>query len=187
MFLKLTLPWGYKIAATFSRVQKVVGVNSDVGGPGHILMWDFDDCPIDNVLASLRETMLDKKLGPVWLFRTAEDSDHFHAFCLNVYTFPQALSIVAGTEGVCWDYVKWSALRGRFTLRVGPKEGAIPHQIAYLKSPTEPDLQWPDMRSFVEYETLRKGVEHYGEKPERVRGRIGRMVRPVGHRLRLHL
>lgn len=162
MFRKLMLPRGYKLAFTFSRVQKARGVNSNIGAAGHVLMWDFDGIPMGEVFDSLTYEQKKRDLGPIWVFCTGKGKDHYHAFCLNVHTFQQAISIVSGTLGVCWDFVKWSALRGRFTLRVGPKQGEIPFQVAFLASPVKQDVEWYDLRSFVDYETLWEGIEAHG-------------------------
>ena len=52
MILRLYLGH-FKFTFTIGQVEQVIGVNSGIKGGGHILMWDFDNSTLKQVISEL--------------------------------------------------------------------------------------------------------------------------------------
>ena len=103
------------------RVQEIHGICSNLPSGRHVLMWDFDDVSREEVERALKEARWQFDLPAVRVVQTAERG--FHAYCFRDFDFPTAVSIVAGTRHVDWNFIKMSVLRGFFTLRFSEKKG----------------------------------------------------------------
>jgi len=63
---------------TFScaRITKVVGVNSELADGNHILMWDFDDVPLDEVQDALMRVQTRYFLSEIVILETRKDKSY---------------------------------------------------------------------------------------------------------------
>jgi hypothetical protein len=152
MIKRLTLGH-YKLTLTFARIAKVIGVNSQLEDGNHILMWDFDEVPLDDVCDSLRRVQSRYFLSAIHVLRTKEPH-HYIAYCFSVKEWRVACEIVAATPYVDWQFFRFGVYRGRFTLRVTPKGNREIKFVTRLEGYCLPDCKPQDLKSWVRYETL---------------------------------
>jgi hypothetical protein len=143
----------YRLTLTFARIAKVIGVNSELENGRHILMWDFDDVPLDVVMLGLRLVQVRYHLSDIHICRTKEP-DNYIAYCFSSQEWRVACEIVAQTRNVDWQFFRFGVYRGHFTLRVTPKGDRQIRFATRLASYYEPDCKPEDLKSWVRYETL---------------------------------
>jgi hypothetical protein len=148
----------WKFTFTMARVIDVVGVNSRLPDGKHILMWDFDDVPLENVLKSLRTTQRRYKLPKIYVLNSG-NSNHWMAFCFDRREWSEAYGIVASTRYIDMGFLKYAVVRGHFTLRVSPKEGRRPHLVQVINSKHAEKAHVRELKSWVKYETLANSEE----------------------------
>lgn len=134
-------------------VVDVVGVNSKISDIEHILMWDFDDIPLDLVLGSLQRIQKEFGLSNIYVLETKKDRNHI-AYCFQRHVWEITIKIIASTKYVDMNFFKYGVYRGKFTLRVSPKCGRKPFLKAVLTSKVPENVKIPDLWSWVKYETL---------------------------------
>lgn len=152
MIWRLTLG-RIRLTLTAARIAKVIGVNSELEEGRHILMWDFDGVPIDDVRLALRRVQTRYFLSDIHLCRTREP-DNYIAYCFSSQEWRTACEIVAQTPFVDWNFFRFGVYRGHFTLRVSPKNDRQIKLVERLEGYTSPDCSPPDLKSWTRYETL---------------------------------
>jgi len=142
---------------TFScaRITKVIGVNSELKDGNHIIMWDFDDVPLDNVRYALRVVQTRYWLSEIIILKTKEP-DSYNAWCFTSVSWEKAIEVVAATAFVDWGFFRYSVWRYHFTLRTSPKNGRDSKVVARLEGYELPTAKIEDLKYWIEYET-RKG------------------------------
>ena len=142
-----------RLTLTIARIAKVIGVNSELEDGRHILMWDFDDVPLDVVVESLKKVQARYLLSDIHICRTKEPHNYI-AYCFSSQEWRTACEIVAQTPNVDWQFFRFGVYRGHFTLRVTPKGD---RQIVFatrLGGYSLEDCKPEDLKSWVRYETL---------------------------------
>jgi hypothetical protein len=142
-----------KLTITLSPVIDVIGINSLLPDGNHILMWDFDEVPLSFVKKALRVQQLMHMLPQIRILETQKDRGYI-AYCLTRCPFNKAIEIIAATQYICFNFLKWGVFRKRFTLRISHKHGRTPHLIHVLDSNIIEDVLIGELSSFVKYETL---------------------------------
>jgi hypothetical protein len=143
----------WKFTFTFAQVTDVIGVNSKLKDGNHILMWDFDDTPLDAVVLVLDEVRKQCRLPKIYILNTGKQN-HYIAYCFARYHWRYAFGIVASTPLVDWNFLKYAAVRGHFTLRVSPKNGRKIKLVRILESQRPENVSVKELKSWVKYETL---------------------------------
>jgi len=138
---------------SIATVVRTVGVNSYLEDGRHILMWDFDDIPLEDVKQALRIVQCRYFLSDIHIFETRE-GENYCAYCFTAVDWRRAVEILASTNFADMKYLKWCLFRGRFTLRVAPKMGRQSHKITTLEGYQLPDVTVDDLKSWVIYETM---------------------------------
>jgi hypothetical protein len=146
----------WKFTFTFAQVTDVIGVNSILPDGNHILMWDFDDVPLSFIAQVLRVKQEDYALPKIYILNTGLPNHHI-AYCFTRMPWRHAFGIVASTPYVDWNFIKYAAVRGHFTLRVSPKNGRKPKLVLTLDSVIPETADIKELRSWVKYETLANG------------------------------
>jgi len=152
MIKRLTLG-NYRLTLTAARIAKQIGVNSKLENGRHVLMWDFDDVPLDKVLQGLRTVQSRYLLSDIHICRTKEPHNYI-AYCFSSQEWRTACEIVAQTASVDWQFFRFGVYRGHFTLRVTPKNDRQINLAARLEGYCLPDCRPEDLKSWVRYETL---------------------------------
>jgi len=142
-----------RITFTIATVVDVLGVNSKLPDGKHILMWDFDKQPLEQVRTALMDTMFQFKLPKVYILKTSEPNNYI-AYCFKRCDWATARAIVGMTKGIDEAFYKWAVFRKRFTLRVGAKLGITPKFADMIYSMYDEDATIEELRSWVKYETL---------------------------------
>jgi hypothetical protein len=143
----------HRLTLTFARIGKVIGVNSNLENGRHILMWDFDDVPLDVVADSLRRVQSRYLLSDIHICRTKEPHNYI-AYCFSSQEWRTACEIVASTGNVDWQFFRFGVYRGHFTLRVTPKSDRRIVFATSIDGHSLPDCKPEDLKSWVRYETL---------------------------------
>jgi len=136
-----------------ATVIKIVGVNSYLDGGSHILMWDFDDVPLEDIKHSLRIVQNRYFLSDIYILETKEN-ENYCAYCFTATDWRTAVEILAATNYLDMKYLKWCLFRSRFTLRVSPKLDRVSHCVYVLTGFQLPDASVADLKSWVIYETM---------------------------------
>jgi len=143
-----------RITFTLARIAKVIGVNSQLDDDRHILMWDFDDVPLEKVVAALNVVKNRYLLSSIYILETKKETNYI-AYCFTALDWRRVVEIIAQTEHIDWNFFKYGVYRGRFTLRVTPKDGRTPKFKCLLEGFVLPDCSDSDLHSWVKYETLK--------------------------------
>jgi len=141
----------YRIALSIGKVTDVEGINSNVVGGGHIVMWEFDITDYGEVWAALKTAQIEWNLPTITIARSHPDGG-FHAYCFPWVTWLQSLSIVASTAHVDEAYINLCAMRNHWTLRITDKGQGAPQYLAMIPSAVEPLCSFLDLASHVKYE-----------------------------------
>jgi len=138
----------WRFTLTFAPVVNVIGVNSKLPGDKHIIMWDFDDIPLDTVAAELEIVQLIYELPNIYILSSGAPN-HYIAYCFHRCKWRDSIEIVAATPSVDASFFKYGVYREHWTLRVSPKEGRKP-QLAYtLKSQKRETANISELNSWV--------------------------------------
>lgn len=152
MILKLRI--GHiRITFTIATVVDVLGVNSKLPDGNHILMWDFDNTQLKDVIYALKEVQQANYLPKIYILKTSEP-DNYIAYCFHKCTWQDARAIVGVTRLIDENFFKWGVFRKRFTLRVGAKLGIRPKLVHVIDSMIWETADVEELRSWVKYETL---------------------------------
>jgi hypothetical protein len=163
MILKLRIGH-WRITFTFAQVTDVIGVNSKLPNGNHILMWDFDNTPLNDIRIALTLIQAEYNLPNIYILKTSEP-DNYIAYCFDSTPWNLARAIIGCTPLIDENFFKWAVFRRRFTLRVGAKAGVMPHIVAVLRSIIEETATIEELRSWVRYETL---DAHHNQSVHRV-------------------
>jgi PhoPQ-activated pathogenicity-related protein len=118
-------------------------------------MWDFDGVPLKEVENALSLVQHKYALPDIYIFNGGKQ-DSYMAYCYERLPWRKALSIVLDTPHVDYNFIKYSAFREKFTLRVSPKCGRWVHAVKILKSRYPETATVRDLQDWVIYETLTK-------------------------------
>ncbi len=143
-----------RITFTIARITKVIGVNSNLEDGSHILMWDFDDVPLEDVKIELKKVQTRYFLSDIYILETRPKTNYI-AYCFSSQCWRRAVEIVASTNLVDYQFFRFGVYRSHFTLRVTKKDGRIPKLVSTLEGFELPNCEPPDLTSWVRYETLR--------------------------------
>jgi len=145
----------WRFTFTLYQITDITGVNSLLPDGNHILMWDFDDVPLEIVQSELGIIQSIYDLPTIYILNTGKPN-HYIAYSFAKCTWRLTVEILAATPHICEDYFKWGVFRKRFTLRVTPKEGRKPKLVALLYSKTPEDVNVSELTSWVK-DTLSAG------------------------------
>ena len=152
MIIKLTI-FNWRFTFSCAPITKIIGVNSILPNGNHILMWDFDDITLNNVVAALLITQRTYNLPTIYIMETKKDKNYI-AYCFKEVTWRKTIEIITYTKGVDYNFIKYGIYRNKFTLRVSPKCGRKPKLVYKLFSDEPEDVKIKDLKSWVQYETI---------------------------------
>jgi len=140
---------------TIARTAKVIGVNSQLDDGRHILMWDFDEATLDEVVEALSRVQTRYALSEVYILQT-KYPDHHIAYCFTALDWQRVAEVIVSTAYVDMNFFKYGVYRGHFTLRVTAKDGRVPQLVLTLPGWEPSNCGIDDLESWVRYETLRR-------------------------------
>lgn len=145
-----------RVGLSIARVTNVEGVNSLLDNGKHVLMWDFDNTTLPEVNHALYRVQLRYKLSSIFIFETKPETNYI-AYCFTALPFLEACSIISATHGVDNYFFRFGVYRGKFTLRVSPKNDRHIKYAMILPSELPSNCWMQDLKRFVKYETLKSG------------------------------
>ena len=143
----------WRFSLNVVHVTDVAGVNSILPDGKHILMWDFDEVSLEEVKKALAEVAIKYKLPNIYILNSGLPN-HYMAYCFKRVSWQKAVEILAATKHICTTYLRFGVFRGKFTLRITPKDGRRIRLVCVLESPWPEDVSIDELDSFVRYETL---------------------------------
>jgi len=158
MIIKVKIgPWLFK--GLIAYTERVAGYNSTLRNGDHILMWDFDDLPLEDVVVEIGQIIQYFRLPCAEIFDTGK-SNHWHVVIRKRVPWWLARHIVAAAEHVDKSFFLYGIWRNYFTLRFSAKNGRQPRLVMVVPGCTEPDVSWDEICSFDEYVTQRGKRKH---------------------------
>lgn len=135
----------------FSHTQTLRGVTNKIGKDKYFLMWDLENCTLQEATKSLLR--IQNKYGLSDIFIVSDRDMSYRAYCYNIVNFKRFLMILCDTEYIDWNFIRWSVVRGEATLRTCRKQNR-PQQrlVSVLQSYSMPILK--DLKNVV-YDTGR--------------------------------
>lgn len=98
------------------RTKKQIAINSRTEDSKHILIWDFDNIDLFDVLESLNKTQGFHGLGCIYIIK----SNHgFNAFCLDKFFVKHAHNIKYYTRWSDFRHTESGYKKGLWCLRLG--------------------------------------------------------------------
>lgn len=103
-----------------SSTQRLFGITNKIGKDKYFILWDIENCTLDECLKSLGRIQLRHHLGEIFI--TSDKERSFHAWCYNIVSFRKFLSIICDTKYCDWNFIRWSVARGQATIRTSQKK-----------------------------------------------------------------
>jgi hypothetical protein len=146
----------FRIWLSIRKVTKMQGICSNLEDGNHILLFDFDSSTLAEALRSLMKVQSDFDLAPISILQTRQDEGYI-AYCFCRKPFRDCIAILCQTEGVDWNFIRLSCIRGYITLRISPKRGVKPKLVAHLSSRTPEQATIEELVRAIDYETSYEG------------------------------
>lgn len=114
------LGYRFTLVATIKKLVTVNGIDSIVDEKlnTHILLWDFDAVPLDDIIESLTIVQLKYILPRIRILQTKRG---YHAYCFAERSYSETLRILSSTQYADDNHFKIGVMRGYWTLRITPK------------------------------------------------------------------
>lgn len=144
------------LTVNFAHVQTLEGMTSLQPNGKHIILWDIEDCTLEECKETLRKVQASYNLSDIYIVSDAERS--YRAFCYLQVDFKTYLKILLDTEYLDEIFFDYTVRRGRATLRTSKKKGR-PKQKIMCVLWSYPILIPKDKVEKVTYDT---GVEKEG-------------------------
>lgn len=103
-----------------SSTQRLYGITNKIGKDKYFILWDMEDCTLEECLNELNKIQYIHSLGEIFI--TSDHERSFHAWCYNIVNFRKFLSIVCDTKYCDWNFIRWSVVRGQATIRTSQKK-----------------------------------------------------------------
>lgn len=140
-----------------SRTQTLEGMTSLQPDGKHIVMFDLDDCNLEEALHELKRVQNEHSLADIFVY--SDKIGSYRVVCWNHISFWEYMNILTSLPEsmVDYDFFWWTANRGKATLRTINKHDRPPQKlVAVLESYPHPE---PEIVQKVDYDT---GVEKLG-------------------------
>ena len=147
--------FGHRIVFYNRKVHYVTGVNSKLKDDLHICMLDIDEANIIDLIIEVQRLQKKYKLGYTTIYNTGRKNS-YHVYFWNKLEFLKALSIACDCDMIDSNYIKFSAIRGNFTLRITDKKNRSIQAVMGVGSEFQSDVTPKDLESFTSYETAYK-------------------------------
>lgn len=153
--MRINLPFRCQLRVYASRLAKRTGACSKIPErlDEHILMWDFDDVSLADVIMSLKFIQGHYTLPPIYIIETSPN--RFHAYSFVAMSFRLVAMILLATPFIDEKYVRLGVARGYFTLRISERQDEQ-FRLARILGSDIPEVN-PKLITMNEYLTSNRG------------------------------
>ena len=135
------------------RWTTVDGINSKLADGNHILMLDLDGVGLEEIRDAYSWWVLDRGLSRGYVVRSSPS--HYQMYFLTRLDWRQAMEWAWSAPLVDYQFLRFSAQRGHFTLRITEKGGSpTPQGVTTIESDSREDVAISELESFTRYETI---------------------------------
>jgi len=103
----------------FKRWARTKGIKSSVGIDRHVLFVDIDNMNLQNLVEKIKQLDEVYRFGDVYIFKTHEDSMHWHVFCPSIFSTREIVEIIAQFN---LEYIPYGLKNCGWVLRILPKD-----------------------------------------------------------------
>ena len=143
--------------AMVAKTQTLEGVTSAQKDGSHVVMWDLENCSLEQaekVLSAVQE-----KYGLSDIFIVSDCENSFRAWCLSKVDFVTFLKILIDSISILdYNFFYYTVKRKRSTLRTSSKKGRLPQRVVSVLY----SYPVPFSFSFVEKVVYDTGLEKRG-------------------------
>jgi len=111
----------------YSDTQTLEGATSLLKNGKHIVMWDLEDCSLDEAKETLRNVQKKYNLADIYIVSDAERS--YRAWCYSFVDFKTLLHILLDTDHLDYIFFYYTVKRRKATLRTNNKKGRVKQKI----------------------------------------------------------
>jgi len=117
----------WTLFAIIAKTQTLEGVTSLQPDRSHIVMWDLENCTLDEAKRTLKDAQ--RKYCLADIFVVSDTKGSYRAWCFSKVDFTVYLKILLDTEFLDWNFFWWTVKRGKATLRTSNKKNREPQQL----------------------------------------------------------
>lgn len=107
--------------AMVAKTQRLEGVSSLQKDGKHIVMFDLENCSLEQAEKTLRRVQRKYHLSDIFIVSDVEKS--YRAWCYSKVDFVTFLKILLDVKFLDWNFFYWTVKRGKATLRTSAKRG----------------------------------------------------------------
>ena len=119
--------WGWTFFVMLAKTQTLEGVSSLLPDGKHIIMWDLENCTLEQAEETLRRVQREYILSHIFIVADAEGS--YRAWCFTKVDLGIFLRILLDTEHVDYSFFYYTVKRRKATLRTDNKKGRPSQQV----------------------------------------------------------
>lgn len=110
-----------------SRTQTLEGITSLQKDGKHIIMFDLENCSLEQAENTLRNVQRKYCLSNIYI--TSDIDRSFRAWCYSLVDFKTFLKILLDVDYLDWNFFYWTVSRSKATLRISNKKNREPQKI----------------------------------------------------------
>lgn len=111
----------------WSETQTLEGITSLQKDGKHIIMFDLENCSLNEAEETLRKVQRKYCLSDIFILSDIERS--YRGLCFARVDFRKYLKILLDVDYLDWNFFYWTVSRGKATLRISNKKNRPPQQI----------------------------------------------------------
>jgi hypothetical protein len=144
--------------AMIAKTQTLEGITSLQKDHNHIVMWDLENCTLEQAKKRLKKVQTKYRLSHIYLSSDCKNS--YRAWCFSKVTFETFLKILVDSLSILdYNFFYYTVKRKKATLRTGSKKGRPPQRVvSVLRS-----YYLPFNQSNVEKVVYDTGLEKQGK------------------------
>jgi hypothetical protein len=110
----------WTLFAMIAKTQRLEGVTSLQNDGKHIVMWDLENCTLEEAERALKDVQNKFCLSDIFVVSDVKGS--YRGWSLSRVDFVTYLKILLDTEFLDWNFFYWTVKRGKATLRTSSKK-----------------------------------------------------------------
>jgi hypothetical protein len=132
-----------------AKTQTLEGVTSLQSDGTHIVLWDLENCTLEQVEDTLRKVQRKYGLSHIYIVSDAEGS--YRAWCFSKVEYKTFLHVLLDTEHLDPIFFDYTVKRKKATLRTSNKQGRLPQELVSVLESYPASI--PEIWEKVTYDT----------------------------------